>query len=819
MNDLITIMSSALPEVGTRVIGFRGVEAISKPYELEIFVSLEGAEGDELDLGDGIGAKAKLIIDRIDDKLPPFIFAGVLAGVDLLHAVEGRSLVRLVLVPRLHLLSLSRHSRIFTKMSVPDVIEAVLSDNGFSSDDYELRLGSYETEEHITQYRESDLDFISRWMEREGIYYYFLHSEEGEKLILADNKAYEEDALGVPVYYFPQLGHDRSAGASFRSFIARHRTLPSSIKLKDYDYARPNLALAGSAAVSPFGSGEVNLYGERFFSPSAGERLAKLRAEEMLAREVVYHGAGTRSHIRPGAKFDLDEHPRPALNTTYLAITVHHFGNQAAGNSAFKSLMNLEHDDVYFCEVDAIPSKVQFRAESRTQWPRIFGFENGTVDGPADSEYAQIDDQGRYAVKFKFDESNLKDGRASTFVRMMQPHGGGIEGFHFPLRKFTEVVLSFLGGDPDRPVISGVTPNALTPSPVTSGNHTLNVVQTGGRNRFELEDRNGQQRVTLSTPHENSYVRMGYPNARHHMIIYTNRNTILNAGEDFDLRVGQIQGSGTWDALIKNNWKTHVEDGGVSLGVVLDALPPEAGKYKLEAQSDIGMHTTTGNYSLNVDTGTWVTNVDKNTTWTVKTGNTKIDTQTGTTQILSKGKVTVDSTTNEIDVHAQKKIYVHSTTGQVYVKADANEVKIEGQTNVHIQSHGPMSILAHGEITQEAKQKWYARSWGDFVKLNFSMGVNFTVGMTSDTKIGVFNDNMIGGKMELTLAVKAAVSLALSLECNMGLVIKNKVGPAELQYSNVSIRNRAVTLEGTMGPKLKSAVAFLNRGPVHITVP
>src|SRR4029077_9582783 len=138
---------------------------------------------------------------------------------------------------------------------------------------------------------------------------------------------------------------------------------------------------------------------------------------------------------------------------------------------------------------------------SDTPWPRIYGFENGTICGAAESEDAQIDDHGRYNVKFKFAESNLKDGKASTWVRMLQPHGGGIEGWHFPLRKGTEVLFTFLGGDPDRPVIAGVVPNALTPSPVTSANHTTNVIQTGGRNRIELEDSAGQERITISSPH------------------------------------------------------------------------------------------------------------------------------------------------------------------------------------------------------------------------------------------------------------------------------------------------------------------------------
>src|SRR5262245_34573827 len=107
-------------------------------------------------------------------------------------------------------------------------------------------------------------------MEREGIFYYFEHSDEGEKVIFCDGTSHADDLLGSAVRYFPQHGQDRSAGASLRSFVARHRTLPASVKLKDYDYLRPHLAVTGSAPVSQVGTGEVSLYGERFFTPSAG---------------------------------------------------------------------------------------------------------------------------------------------------------------------------------------------------------------------------------------------------------------------------------------------------------------------------------------------------------------------------------------------------------------------------------------------------------------------------------------------------------------------------------------------------------------------
>jgi len=751
MTDLITISSSVLPEK-TRVISFRGVEAISRPYEIEVFMSVADDDGDGLDLGDAIGAKAQLVIDRASDALPPFVFSGILADVELLHAVDGRSLIRALLCPRLWLLGLSMHSRLFTKKTLPEVLEWILDDNALYSDDYELRLGKYEPEEHICQYRESDLDFISRWMEREGIYYYFTHTEEGEKLIICDNKSYEDDLIGKPVRYFPQLGEDRSAGPSFRTFTCRHRTLPSMVKLKDYDYTRPNLSVAGSAKVAQNGVGEVSLYGERFFSPAAGDRLAKLRSEEMLTREVVYHVAGTRSHLRSGYVFELEDHPRSALNTRYLATEVRHFGNQSAAASSFRSLINLEHDDVYFAEADAIPAETQFRPPLRTAWPRIYGFENGTVDGPADSEYAQIDDQGRYAVKFKFDETNLKDGKASTFVRMMQPHGGGIEGFHFPLRKSTEVVFSFLGGDPDRPVISGVVPNALTPSPVTSGNHTTNVIQTGGRNRLELEDKSGQQRVTLSTPYSNTSIRMGSPNEDHEFIIRTDDHSLLNLGKNFDLNVGQ-NGGGSWTANIKTSWITHVQ-------TAVHELWVDAGTSATTVKGDTMLHVTNGNYLVDVDAGVALVNIKKDYTSTVATGNytvnvtagnTKVDTKAGTTEILSKGNITIRSASGDITIDA--------TTGKMTINAASG-----------------IDITSAGDISVKGAQKWYQYSAGDWASFKSASGISLTMGITSDTKIGIANENFIGGKISTTLggfaefnaAYKFAITAAVAMEYKFG---------------------------------------------------
>jgi hypothetical protein len=211
--------------------------------------------------------------------------------------------------------------------------------------------------------------------------------------------------------------------------------------------------------------------------------------------------------------------------------------------------------EVYRVSVEAIPSSVQYREPRTTPWPRIHGFENGTVDGASTSQYAQVDDQGRYAIKMKFDEGPGKDGAASTWVRMAQPHGGGIEGFHFPLRKGTEVLVQYLDGDPDRPVIGAVLPNAAIPSPVTSGNNTKNVLQTGGSTRQEIEDLAGGQYVHTTTPVQNTGMWMGTDATSpggHNVEQYSGGSAGRSFGAYFDRFVGGTKSEHVVDEVTRN---------------------------------------------------------------------------------------------------------------------------------------------------------------------------------------------------------------------------------------------------------------------------
>lgn len=783
MDDFFSISSSVLPG-DARVIAFRGTEAISQPYQFEIYVTIRAAELDSFDLGDAIGAKATLTLDRASDTLPPYYFSGILFHVDLVHAVDGFALLRLVLVPRLWLLSLSKHSRIFTKRSITDILKAVLEENGLGPEDYALQLGSYETEEHICQYRESDLDFLSRWMEREGIFYYFEHEEGGEKLILCDSLSYPPDLLGNPIPYHPQLGQDRSAGLSFRSFIGRHATLPASIKLRDYDYARPNLQVSGSAPISHSGAGEINLYGERFFNPAAGERLAQLRAQELKAREVEFHASGTRTHLRSGHTFELEEHPRASWNSLYLVTEAKHWGNHASGASSFKQLIGLEHDDVYHIEISAIPAKTQFRARSLTPWPRIYGYENGIVDGAADSEYAQIDDHGRYNVKFRFDESNLKGGMASTFVRMMQPHGGSVEGFHFPLRKGTEVMISFLGGDPDRPVISGVVPNALTPSPVTVNNYTTNIIQTGARNRIEMEDRSGQERVTISTPHSNTYVQMGAPSPKGPQLTLFCEDDGNMSVMSFDLDVGFNKKSifekatkpKSWSADIKKDWDTVVHEGDYTLTVKkgtssttvkgdtslrveqgkLETIVElgnmstsvEAGKIQTMAAMGSGLHVKLGGIQEVVDIGPRVTHL--------KGGSFKVQADAGA---LGGGDVYTKAE-KETKIESGQKISILSTKSDVYIEAENVTTKSRAAKQEFITWQFSFNAGIQTSITLGFSQS-----------LTISDSLSITIGRQRSVTIAKQDSINIGGGEQFSISATTSFSLGLKLGLELSLSI------------------------------------------------
>lgn len=530
MSDIFTFLSTAFPP-NAQVTAFAGREAISRTYEIDIALKIVGVD---VDVSAAVGARASLVIDRGLGGLP-MLHHGILSSVELVNDFGVYGLYVAKLVPAYWQLTLTRHSRIFTDASIPEIIEALLKESGLSADDYRLSLwGSYPKLEHVCQYRESNYDFIARLAEREGIYFYFEQGLAQEVVVFTDTRAVHKPLSPLPVKYYPAPLGDVSAGESLRTFKCRSNQLPGRVRVSDYNYLKPSLEVTASAELA--GKGDIVLWGENVKTPDESARYAAIRAEEIAARQTIFTGMGPQFYLRPGYTFLLEEHPRLAFNNQYLAIEAEYVGNQSATPDEMKELFGISPTkEVYVATVHGIPHGVQFRAARTTPWPRIDGVVDGVVDGSAESPYAQIDGHGRYKVSIFFDEGDLTDGSRSTWVRMLQPHGGAIEGHHFPLRKQTEVHIVFLGGDPDRPVIVGAAHNAEKPSVVTQANYTKNVIRTGSNNFLEMEDMIGATHVHMYSPKFASWLHLG--NGQYNFDLKTDNNGHIYTGVNLDVDV------------------------------------------------------------------------------------------------------------------------------------------------------------------------------------------------------------------------------------------------------------------------------------------
>ncbi|MGD9947351.1 MAG: type VI secretion system tip protein TssI/VgrG [Desulfobulbus sp.] len=493
------------------VVSFTGTEGLSKLYHFDVTLV---SDNDEIDLESVIQSRATLTILRDDGNI---VFNGMLSAFEQMETAQGLTHYRAVLTPAFWRLTLTYHNQIFLNKTTPQIIEAALQDGGLTSLDYELRLtGDYQPDEYVCQYNESHYNFVSRLMEREGIYYYFEQDAESEKLIITDTSLlHSVMAEGKTVFYSQTSGLDEEAREEVvKSLVCSQRMLPARVLLKDYNYRKPSLELSVEHVVSERGFGDVFIYGEHFSTPEEGTQLAKVRAEALICRARVFQGVSLIPYLRPGYLVELVGHNREDFNDTYLTTDITHNGDQTflftSGLGAAGSTR--ERFSAYHNSFTAISSSNQFRPERVTEKPRIPGTMNAHIDAAGSGQYAEVDDQGRYKVILPFDLNNAMGGKASSWLRMAQPYAGENHGMHFPLHKGTEVLLTFIDGDPDRPIIASAVPNPITPSPVTSTNSTQSRITTAGGNKLHIEDQQGGERILLHTPKQNSWIRMGTPN-------------------------------------------------------------------------------------------------------------------------------------------------------------------------------------------------------------------------------------------------------------------------------------------------------------------
>ena len=704
-----TFVSQALEEDAFEVVRFKGTEGISRLYEFEITLV---SENPEIDLRAVLRNPATLTIIREGGDVRRI--HGIPSRFEQLHEDAERIFYKTVLVPRLWHADLYRENQLFLDKRVPDVIEEILRQTSLTTNDYALRLtGNYPQWEYICQYGETDFDFISRWMEREGIYYYFQQTEESEKIIITDNASSHEDIPDAStIEYHPPSSLRAREEEVVRELICRQKMLPRRVILRDYNYRRPDLELRGEADVDREGRGDVYSYGEHFKTPEEGNALAGIRAEEILCRESVFNGESTVPILCPGYIFALAGHYRDTYNQRMLIIEMEHEGDQTSALLGEEGATPRGSTGiVYFNRFTAIPADLQFRPERATHRPRFYGTMNARVDATGDGQYAEIDEEGRYRVRVPFDQSDRQDGRASRYVRMAQPYAGADYGMHFPLHKGTEVLLTFIDGDPDRPIIAAAVPNPETRTPVTSENQTQCFIMTGGGNHIYTEDRDGNQLVEIKSPTANSLMRVGAPNP--------------------DGPTGIHQCTDQNMATVVGGWETRV------VGTQMTLAPQ--GVQDIHVQGDRNIHVT-GEENVTVDSG---------------------QTQTiGTMQdVTVDGPQTVHVTGTQT-ITADQKRTVTASQGEEKNISSARKLNVTGTDTIQVT--GNRNLTVTGKLTKNIASE--DKFWQ-------GLSGNIHAGGKNELFLGEKADAFIGLAMEFFGLIKISTGASITLNLHPGLKI------------------------------------------------
>ncbi len=408
------------------------------------------------------------------------------------------------LVPWLWFLTRTSDCRIFQQMTATDIIKTVFRDAGFT--DFEDRLSAeYRTREYCVQYRETDFDFVSRLMEKEGIYWYFLHEDGKHTLILADAYSAHQAFPGyeeIP-YHAADLAAERDEDFIF-AWSQSSAIRPGAFVQDDFDFKKPSAELRSAAErvrQHAHADYEIYDYPGQYMAVGEGERYAGVRMEELQSDHQVAQGEGFARGLAVGHLFKLTQYPRADQNREYLVISALH----QLQTDEFQTTSSPGGDILHQASFTAMDAQEPFRPARVTPRPVVQGPQTAIVVGPPGEEI-WTDAYGRVKVQFHWDRYGEMNQESSCWVRVSQLWAGGRWGsMHIP-RVGQEVIVDFLEGDPDRPIVTGRVYNADQPVPYelpkyagysTLRSHTTKQGSVRDFNELRFDDRKDKEQVFL----------------------------------------------------------------------------------------------------------------------------------------------------------------------------------------------------------------------------------------------------------------------------------------------------------------------------------
>jgi type VI secretion system secreted protein VgrG len=299
---------------------------------------------------------------------------------------------------------------------------------------------------------------------------FFEHDEHDDRIVFSDRNSGFRAVEGAEALSYQPRGER----ADVFDLEANRRIIPSLYVVSDYNHRHPHVDLTATHELSTGFAGGIVEQSSHHRTPEEGAALARVRAEERRAAQLVYTGRSLSSALSAGMRFKLDDHPD--LPSVELVVTeVEHHASQVVANAALSS-----DEARYVCTFQAVPADRPYRPPQETPKPRIAGLVTGIIDaGPSGvTTRAQLDEHGDYLVRFMFDQAPPTDRAPSPPLRMVQNYAGESYGTYHPLKPGTEVLLSFIDGDLDRPVIVGAVFNAAKPSPINSATAITHRIRT-----------------------------------------------------------------------------------------------------------------------------------------------------------------------------------------------------------------------------------------------------------------------------------------------------------------------------------------------------
>lgn len=492
-------------ETDLQVLSFEGHEKLNQLYRFDIEVV---SERPDLDLETLINQPAYLAFGTAGRGVH-----GVIHSIG--QGESGKRLTRysLSLRPQLAYLAHSHDQRIFQHLSVPQVIALVLEGHGIQADAYRCQLGqAYPERDYCVQYDESDLHFIQRLCEEEGISFHFQHSEVGHVLVFGDDQTVFPKLAPVAYQQDSGLVADR---AVVKRFGVRLETRSSHASFRDYDFEQPRLQMEAGYGSEFAPALEVYDYPGRFTTRVRGKHLAKRSLERLRADYELAEGKSD-AYLACGHFLALTDHPRQQWNDFWLLTDVFHQGKQpqvleesitdsphGITRSSFAGEGENDFTQGYRNRFTATPWDILYRPQREHPKPKVLGSQTAVVTGPAGEEI-HCDGYGRVKVQFHWDRIGTADDKTSCWLRVSSSWAGDRYGGVAIPRVGMEVLVTFLEGDPDQPLVTGCLYHAAHSVPYELPAHktrtvfkTLSSPGGDGYNELRIEDRKGAEQIYI----------------------------------------------------------------------------------------------------------------------------------------------------------------------------------------------------------------------------------------------------------------------------------------------------------------------------------